>query len=235
MRCPRCDIEYASDAAFCGQCGATLVTATAPAPPQEQVPPAAAHAEAPVRISIFSAVVGLFILGLIIGGLLSSIRFKWWPEPLHVVSHWLPLGLGVAATLWLTGRLQWTGRLLSALSLVLIIMGLLFREVVAYGLLDFRFGLPIAYGLIGLGIGLLVPLVFWRHLNYISITGKVALVFGTVAGLGLVYYIAAVFGYSTSLALPILIALFIGLPSVLISPIVRLSRESQQRKGTSRL
>ncbi|MDP3063478.1 MAG: hypothetical protein Q8O40_09765 [Chloroflexota bacterium] len=176
------------------------------------------HAEARVRISTFSAVVGLFILGLIMSGLLIALRFAY--DPLYTVSRWVFMGLGVAATMTLAGRLQWTGRLPSALGLVLIIIGLRFN---VYG---FSLFTALVSGLIGLGIGLLVPLAFWRQSNHISITWKVALVFGAVAGLGLGYYLASLFGYTSSSALPILIALFIGLPSVLVSPIVRLSRES---------
>ena len=234
MQCPSCQHDNAPEASFCANCGSALLamgTTAPPAPPtaeaqvaaEEIPPPAATHAEASVRLSIFSAVVCLFILGLTASALLDSGRYH---DSLYAEYQWVPIGLGVAATLWLTGRLRWTGRFPSALGLVLIIMGSIFSFVI-----DFLYGhstraVVLPSGLIGLGIGLLVPLALWRQLRYISVTGKVALVFGAVAGLGLGNDLIFNVGHYGSFVLVVLIALFIGLPSVLISPIVRLSRES---------
>ena len=236
MQCPSCQRDNPPEASFCANCGASLATGTAapPAPPMgeaqatAEIPsPAVAHVEASVRLSIFSAAVGFVVSGLILGSLVSWLRYVVDYDPLRAILPLAGVGGGVAVALWLSSRLQMRGRLAAALGMALIVLGSV--------LVVFSFGLfhtknpqaVIGGGIVGLGLGLAFPMVFWRHLNGVSALGMGVLAVSAFLGVVVGYWAASWWGDpGPALILVILISLFIGLPSVLISPVVRLSRES---------
>jgi hypothetical protein len=80
-------------------------------------------------------------------------------------------------------------------------------------------------GIVGLGMGLLFPLTFWRRLIQLSVGGKAALAIAAIAGL-MVGLLASreigVYGlHGLGHGLGAVVALLIGLPSVLVRPILR--------------
>lgn len=224
MVCSACGTDNSSEAQFCGNCGFSMVTGApvTPPPPAGESQPAlerlsatAIPAEAPVRISIFSGAVGLFILGLITGGLVELQH-----DPLLAASAWVGLGVGFAAAVWLSPRLRIVGRLPSAVGMASIFIG---SYIVLVGVRQFGFYLASSFfGITGLGLGLLFPVTFWRHITRVSPVGKVTFTVFGIAGLAAGWLM----GSSAAVAWAGLVALFIGLPSVLFSPILRSSEYS---------
>lgn len=233
MACTNCGHENRAEARFCGNCGAALATTAELLSPSVEAAPAATTAQ----ISVVSAAVGLFLLGLTVGmlalmtlGTLALLPGPW-RDPLRVVYVWLGAGVGVAVALWLSVRFQWTGRLPSAFGMALVFIGLGFPMVLGLiatvatgfgfaGISGFGFGNTIVFGIVGVGIGLLFPVTFWRHIRNLKRGGKATLVVAGIAGL-----IGGGLGSMWAAALAPLVALFIGLPAVLIAPIVRTSTQ----------
>jgi len=77
-------------------------------------------------------------------------------------------------------------------------------------------------GVVGLGVGLLFPLAFWRFFKKTSSRLKVAMpmAISAIAGIGAGFWLSP-FYFMDPIVLAALFALIICLPAVLISPIVR--------------
>jgi hypothetical protein len=222
MRCPRCDIEYASDAAFCGQCGSPLSTQATPSPPTASAAPTPVTAE--TRISVASAAIGIFPIALVAVQLFSPTYYRdLGHNPLALVYPLIATGLGVATSLGLSSRLRLVGRLPAALGIMLFVMGLILTsvfhissELISSGLIY------VGYGVVGLGVGLLFPLAFWRFSKKTSSRLKVAMpmAIAAIAGIGAQFVVNFYIGSMGPIVLAALFALVICLPAVLISPIV---------------
>ncbi|MBI2872076.1 MAG: hypothetical protein HYY00_02675 [Chloroflexi bacterium] len=123
------------------------------------------------------------------------------------------MGVGIATSLWLSPLLRLTGRLASALGVLLFFASMFPADSTAFDAVR------------GFGIGLLFPLAFWRHLRSVSALGKAALALAGMAGLELGWLVPRENGWEGWWELQIgLLALIVGLPLVLLRPVLRTDR-----------
>jgi hypothetical protein len=199
-----------------------------PSPPTASAGPTPVTAE--TRVSVASAAIGTFPIALVAGQMFSSVYDRHFSDdPLASVYPWIATGLGVATSLGLSSRLRLVGRLPAALGIILFVIGL----TLTYGF-DFSsasklisgetiyLGMALlGYGVVGLGVGLLFPLAFWRFYKKTSSRLKVAMpmAIAAIAGIGTDFWLFPLF-IPLSIVLAALFALVICLPAVLISPIV---------------
>ena len=196
MICSNCGHDNLPEARFCAHCGAALA-----APPIGEVPvatevtPAAAiPAETQVRRSYFPAAVGFFLFVLILGPLLFGLRDIAQYDPLRAILPLAGVGGGVAVVVWPSLRFHLEGRLTSALGMVLIIVGAVMAVAVTFRFYDGRSyytGSVISFFIVGVGLSLLFPAAFWRHLNRVPSMWLGILMFSALLGLAWSYWVVS--------------------------------------------
>ncbi|MDA0799712.1 MAG: zinc ribbon domain-containing protein [Chloroflexi bacterium] len=205
MYCPTCGTSNVSEAKFCANCGAPLVQ---PAPPS---PPEAGRSEAEIRVDVSpcTAAVALIPAGLIVGTSLGLIvdlaRYGNYEIGAFLSTVLLVAGIAVAASM-IPPRFN-TGRI-AVFGVPLIILGYTGQT---------------GMGLIGVGIGMLLPLIFWRQLLASHrVTLAVLVVVGLTAGaLGFVAVTSLGEGSSRFAST---FALLVVAPAVLMKPVIKRTR-----------
>ena len=221
MICSNCGHDNQPTAAFCGRCGTEL-----PAEQPRTAVLAAPDAVPSIAISRCSAAVGLLLLGLMVGVLVSLVRIFGY-DPLGLGTRWVALGGGMALGLWLSASVPalGSGRLPGVVGLLL--AGAASFAVAAGGLVYYlsSLGSGVWFAAFGAGIGLLLPRAFWLRLRHLSPLSKTAL--GIAVAIGLAPGLLA--GNSGSfLAVPIVL---IGLLVVARHPVVLVATSPARAGG----
>ena len=185
MICANCGHDNQPTAAFCGHCGKELSAGPPGELPAEQPRSAllTAQGAVPITISRYSAAVGLLLLGLAAGALVSTITYSRY-DSLTGGAAWVGFGGGMALGLWLSASVRplRSGRLPSVVGLLLI--GAASIAVSANGFFSSGWLLyAFWFGAFGAGIGLLLPRAFWLRLRHLPRVDKTAL--GIAAAIGL--------------------------------------------------
>lgn len=204
MKCITCATENPPKAIFCGHCGAPL-------------------GREPVQISVFSAALGLVVLGIMVS---DSVAFPLTFLKGHIYSFYSLLGVGggVGVGLLLTLLFWRTGWFPTVVGVIVYSIGqILVPLFIVVGSLMTPPGGPIPGGvgiypalfvvkpIASIGIGLLIPGAFWRHIRQLSTAGLVILAVAGVVGLPLGWFTS-----SNWFVGPIIL-----LPLIRVPPIVR--------------
>ncbi len=218
MYCPTCGTSNVSEAKFCANCGAPLVQ---PAPPS---PPEAGRSEAEIRVDVSpcTAAVALIPAGLIVGTSLGLIvdlaKYGNYEIGAFLSTVLLVAGIAVAASM-IPPRFN-TGRI-AVFGVPLIILGSMLYEYYYY---SGNFAGQTGMGLIGVGIGMLLPLIFWRQLLASHrVTLAVLVVVGLAAG-ALGFVAVTSLGEDSSRYASMVFALLVVAPAVLMKPVIKRTR-----------
>lgn len=210
MYCPTCGSPNVSEAQFCANCGAVLAPVGSDSLPATPLSGDGLH-QTEIQVSPCTAAVAIIPAGAIVGDSVGLIfdyaRYGYYEAGTFIGAAFLVAGIAISAVA-LPPSLN-TGRIV-ALGIPVMILGGMLGQT--------------GMGLIGLGIGMLLPLTFWRQMLADHRVALVALgVTGVITGaLGLVTVSAT--GESWARYGAIVFALFFVTPAVLIKPVIQRMR-----------